>query len=174
MRVRDITPALSDAYQSGSGPCPRGIASHRIEAGRCILWEFYSASEGLSAISFVDLRWSRRALTWLGALLLVSSIRAQTPADSPTATIKSSVRLAQVDVIAKDKHGNPIPGLRQKTSPSWTMESRRRLAICRSSAPNFPLVAKRLFRGQRTMRRQRPSRIAIRKMPFQALFFSTF
>jgi len=62
----------------------------------------------------VDLCWSRRALTWLGALLLVSSIRAQTPADSPTVTIKSSVRLVQVDVIAKDKHGNPIPGLEAK------------------------------------------------------------
>jgi hypothetical protein len=62
----------------------------------------------------VDLRWSRRALTWLGALLLVSSIRAQTRADSSTVTIKSSVRLVQVDVIAKDKHGNPIPGLEAK------------------------------------------------------------
>jgi VWFA-related protein len=62
----------------------------------------------------VDLRLSRPALTWLGAVLLVSSIRAQTPADSPTVTIKSSVRLVQVDVIAKDKHGNPVPGLEAK------------------------------------------------------------
>ena len=29
-------------------------------------------------------------------------------------TIKSSVRLVQVDVIAKDKHGNPVPGLEAK------------------------------------------------------------
>lgn len=63
---------------------------------------------------FVDLRLSRRALTWLGAVLLVASVRAQTPADSPTVTIKSSVRLVQVDVIAKDKHGNPVPGLEAK------------------------------------------------------------
>jgi VWFA-related protein len=62
----------------------------------------------------VDLSWSRRALLWLGALLLGSFTRAQTPADSPTVTIKSSVRLVQVDVIAKDKHGNPIPGLEAK------------------------------------------------------------
>jgi VWFA-related protein len=38
-------------------------------------------------------------------------MRGQTPADSPTVTIKSSVRLVQVDVIAKDKHGNPVTGL---------------------------------------------------------------
>lgn len=62
----------------------------------------------------VDLRLSSRALAWLGAALLVSSMRAQTPADSPTVTIKSSVRLVQVDVIAKDKHGNPVPGLEAK------------------------------------------------------------
>jgi len=41
-------------------------------------------------------------------------MHAQTPADSPTVTIKSSVRLVQVDVIAKDKHGNPVPGLEAK------------------------------------------------------------
>jgi VWFA-related protein len=53
-------------------------------------------------------------LTWLGALFLVASIRAQDPKDSPTLTIKSTVRLVQLDVIAKDKHGNPVTGLEAK------------------------------------------------------------
>jgi VWFA-related protein len=64
--------------------------------------------------SSLDLRFSRRALTWLGALFLVASIRAQAPKDSPAVTIKSNVRLVQVDVIAKDKHGNPVTGLEAK------------------------------------------------------------
>ena len=53
-------------------------------------------------------------MTWLGPLFLVASIRAQAPEDSPTVTIKSSVRLVQVDVIAKDKRGNPVTGLEAK------------------------------------------------------------
>lgn len=41
-------------------------------------------------------------------------MKAQSPADSPSVTIKSSVRMVEVDVIAKDKHGNPVPGLEAK------------------------------------------------------------
>src|SRR5690349_1536625 len=107
MRVPDITPGLSDAYQWGSGPCLRGITSLSIEAARAAFCGDSSQHLKVSVLfPSVDLSWSRRALIWLGALLLVSFIRAQTPADSPTVTIKSSVRLVQVDVIAKDKHGN--------------------------------------------------------------------
>jgi VWFA-related protein len=50
----------------------------------------------------------------LGALVLVTALRAQTSPDSPSLTIRSSVRLVQIDVIAKDKHGNPAPGLEAK------------------------------------------------------------
>src|ERR1700719_922753 len=52
MPVQDTTPGLSDAYQCGAGPCVRGEGSHSIEAARCILWESFPASKGLSAISF--------------------------------------------------------------------------------------------------------------------------
>ena len=39
---------------------------------------------------------------------------AQTAGDFPTVTIRSSVHLVEVDVIATDRHGNPVPGLEAK------------------------------------------------------------
>lgn len=56
----------------------------------------------------------RRALIWPSAVLLLLSLRAQNSSDSPSITIRSSVRLVQVDVIAKDRHGNPVPRLEAK------------------------------------------------------------
>jgi len=55
-----------------------------------------------------------RGLIWLSSLLVVSSLNGQTRPKSPSVTIKSSVRLVQIDVIAKDKHGNPVSGLEAK------------------------------------------------------------
>ena len=55
-----------------------------------------------------------RALICLSGLLLVSWLHAQTPADSPSVTIRSNVRLVQIDVIAKDKRGNPVSGMEAK------------------------------------------------------------
>jgi len=58
---------------------------------------------------------SARSISWcICALLLVSCLRAQNPADSPSVTIRSNVRLVQIDVIAKDKRGNPVSGLEAK------------------------------------------------------------
>jgi VWFA-related protein len=53
-------------------------------------------------------------LALAGPFLVVASIRAQNPSDSPPVTIRSNVRLVQVDVIASDKHGNPVAGLEAK------------------------------------------------------------
>ena len=47
-------------------------------------------------------------------MLLVSPFHAQTAPDSPSVTIRSNVRLVQIDVIARDKHGEPVPGLEAK------------------------------------------------------------
>jgi VWFA-related protein len=57
---------------------------------------------------------ARPILPCICALLLVSCLRAQAPADSPSVTIRSNVRLVQIDVIARDKHGNPVSGLEAK------------------------------------------------------------
>jgi VWFA-related protein len=65
-------------------------------------------------VSFLCSGLTRRTLSWLSALLLIPSLRAQTPSDSPAVTIRSNVRLVQIDVIAKDKHGNPVTGLEAK------------------------------------------------------------
>src|SRR5262250_3191539 len=56
----------------------------------------------------------RRGLIGLAGILLVGSVRAQAPAGSPAVTIRSNVRLVQIDVIARDKHGNPVSGLDEK------------------------------------------------------------
>ncbi len=72
-------------------------------------------------------------------MLLVCPIRAQTPADSPSVTIKSSVRLVQVDVIAKDKHGNPVPGLEAKDFTLFddgNPQTISRLSVEIASSPN--------------------------------------
>ncbi|HTT24618.1 MAG TPA: VWA domain-containing protein [Candidatus Sulfotelmatobacter sp.] len=65
-------------------------------------------------MSFLCPGLTRRTFSWLSTLLLISSLCAQTPADSPAVTIRSNVRLVQIDVIAKDKHGNPVSGLEAK------------------------------------------------------------
>src|SRR6478752_7352448 len=57
---------------------------------------------------------ARASSSCICVLLLVGCLRAQTPADSPSVTIRSNVRLVQIDVIAKDKHGNPVSGLEEK------------------------------------------------------------
>jgi len=57
---------------------------------------------------------SRSISSCICALLLVSCLRAQNPADSPSVTIRSNVRLVQVDVIATDKRGNSVSGLEAK------------------------------------------------------------
>ncbi len=49
------------------------------------------------------------------ALLLASCVlHAQTPTDAGTVRIRNTVRLVEVDVIAKDKHGNPVKDLEAK------------------------------------------------------------
>ncbi|HYM78361.1 MAG TPA: VWA domain-containing protein [Candidatus Dormibacteraeota bacterium] len=54
-------------------------------------------------------------MPWLGAVVIaVCPLMGQTPTDSPSIKIKSAVHLVQVDVIAKDKHGHPVPGLEAK------------------------------------------------------------
>jgi len=64
---------------------------------------------------YFDYENSARAISsCICVLLLVGCLRAQTPADSPSVTIRSNVRLVQIDVIAKDKHGNPVSGLEAK------------------------------------------------------------
>jgi VWFA-related protein len=64
---------------------------------------------------YSDLKKSAGVIPWcICVLLLVLCLRAQNPADAPSVTIRSSVRLVQIDVIAKDKHGNPVSDLEPK------------------------------------------------------------
>ena len=56
----------------------------------------------------------RRIVHWLGILWLAPLLHTQTASDAPSTIIRSNVRLVQIDVIAKDKHGNPVPGLQEK------------------------------------------------------------
>lgn len=104
--------------ESGQSPLVRGNSARIISSYFYAIVAVWTALEIPVSTQrfqvFVPCHSLLRAFTGLGALMLVTPLRAQTAADSPSLTIRSSVRLVQIDVIAKDKHGNPVSGLEAK------------------------------------------------------------